>query len=80
MTKKAATQFEALIDSLDLSTRSARRQVTSLAIGLLECIQSAEEDNVNNFPDNLQNSERYENAEHSLTALTDAIDSLTDAY
>jgi hypothetical protein len=68
------------IDQIDLSSRAKRRKSIQLAIALLERVHAAEQQNVDNFPLNLQNSDAFANAEASLDALFDAIVSLDDIY
>ena len=69
-----------IIESVDVSTRSKRRQAILFVIALLEHIQIAEEANVDRFPLNLQNSDAYSNAENSIEAIADTIICLMDAY
>jgi hypothetical protein len=64
----------------DVSTRDKRRKAVALVIAVLECIQQAEEDNINNFHHNFQHSDAFANAESSLDIITDAINCLDDAY
>jgi hypothetical protein len=68
------------IDQIDLSSRAKRKKSVSLAISLLERVRDAEQQNIDNFPTNLQNSDAFANAESSLDALFDAIVSLDDIY
>lgn len=46
--------------------------------GNLELIQEEEEEYRDNIPENLRGSERYEKAEESCDALSEAVDNLDD--
>lgn len=46
---------------------------------LLEELLIEEEDYLNNFPENLQGSERYEKTEKNVSALENAVSSLEEA-
>ena len=67
-------------DQIDLSSRANRRKTVALVIDLLERVRLAEDANIERFPDNLQNSDAFANAEFSLDVITDAIIALGDAY
>jgi len=77
MTKKDLTN---LMATIDVSSRSKRRQATSLALGLLEHIRAAEEANIGRFPENFQDGHAFANAEESHEVVSDAIVALEYAY
>jgi hypothetical protein len=63
-----------------LSTRACRRNELDGVIDTLEKILDAEEGYLDRIPENLQGSSRAETATHSIDMLSDAIDTLRDAY
>jgi hypothetical protein len=68
------------LGSIDFSSRPNRRKAVSRIVGILTLICSEEESYINRIPLNLQGGEAYAAAEESVVMLTDAIDSLLDAY
>ena len=69
-----------VFDAADLSSRAKRRKTAALVAGLLERIRAAEEAYMLRVPENLQSSGAYENAEHSIGLLDEAIDAVNAAY
>jgi hypothetical protein len=65
---------------LPCATRPLRRKALSVIISQLYVVADAESAYLENIPQNLQNSVRYENAERSVSALNDALDILAEAY
>ena len=61
-------------------TRRKRRKELDGVLDVLEMIQEGEEEYRSNIPENLQNSVRYEAAEHCIDTLENAINDLRDAY
>ena len=66
--------------ALKVSTRQQRRKALNVLVQQLEAIRSAELQYMENIPENLQNSIRYEAASQSMQALQDAIDNLNEVY
>ena len=64
----------------DYKRRIDRRKATNLICTQLEDILSAESQYMENIPENLRNSSRYEAAEHAVDSITIAIESLSDAF
>jgi len=62
------------------AVRSSRRKAITAIIGQLENIRDAEEKYKQNIPENLQNSSRYESAEHAVEAFDEAIGILGEAF
>jgi len=48
-------------------------------IGIIQSVKEDEQDCLDNLPENLQNSERYENMENAVDSLEDAIDKIDEA-
>ena len=65
---------------LTVSTRQQRRKALSKLVKQLEKIMDAESQYLENIPENLQNSIRYEAASQSIQAIQDAIDNLDTVY
>ena len=63
-----------------MESRNKRRAIASKIIAQLQALQSNEETCMDNIPENMQESEAYENAESSAAFLSDAIESLEFAY
>jgi len=63
-----------------VSTRRERRRALDNAIMLLESIVDAEQDYKHNIPINLQNSQRYEAAEHTVSTLEEALNILYNTF
>jgi hypothetical protein len=61
-------------------TRRNRRRELDTLISRLECILAAETASMENTPENLMGSERYEETERIVSTLTDAADMLREAY
>ena len=70
----------ALIDSIDVSTRRKRRRATKLAVELVARIHLAEFQYMERIPVNLQGSAVYDAADEAIDYLFDAICSLEYAY
>jgi hypothetical protein len=68
------------LDTADLSSRAKRRKTAALAAGFLSRIRSAEEAYMMRIPENLPSSDAYENADHSIGLLDEAIDAVNAAY
>ena len=62
------------------NTRQQRRKAVKNMLDSLEGIKQAEEAYADNIPDNLRGSVRYEAAEQSIEALSEAIELLIQAY
>ena len=62
------------------AVRGSRRKAIATIIRQLVEIRDAEAGYMENIPENLQNSSRYESAEHAVEALDEAISILEDAY
>jgi hypothetical protein len=73
-------RLKSVFDSIDVSTRGKRRNVVSLIIDLLDKIQTAEQGYLDRFPHNLQAGDAYELSEFSVDMVTEAMNSLADAY
>ena len=67
-----------LSSSFDLSSRPKRRKAVSAVLRLLSGIRDAEQSYRDRIPDNFANS--ADDADLSIDQLSDAIDSLADAY
>jgi len=63
-----------------VTTRQQRRKALAVLVEQLGTIMDAESQYMDNIPENLQGSVRYEAASHSVQALQSAIDDLNDAY
>jgi hypothetical protein len=63
-----------------LSSRRLRRIRTKHLIHDLVLVKAAEQSYRDNIPPNLQNSQRFDNADLAVTSLDDAIDLLLDAF
>jgi len=63
-----------------LETRGKRRRQVSLIIARLVSIKEFEEAYQQRIPENLQESQAYENSSHSIDVLEEAINLLEDAY
>ena len=72
------------IDSLQVSSRfnsmRKRRNAVKFITIMLELIRDAQIRALENTPDNLQYSDRYEAGEFAVEAIEDAIDKLADAF
>jgi len=67
-------------DSFKVSTRQQRRKALSALIEQLEKIMDAESQYMENIPENLRNSVRYDAASQSTQVLQAAIDGLNEVY
>ena len=65
---------------LDVSTKAKRRKVVSELLVILEQVYCAEAHYLQNMPENLQESERADEAQATLDDLECAMDSLSYAY
>jgi hypothetical protein len=65
---------------LKVETRSQRRKAMKNAISHIEAILAAEQEYMNRIPANLQASTRYDDADRTVSALEDALETLYDAY
>ena len=68
------------LSSLDISTRPKRRRAVALIIDALGQIHYEEDAYMNRIPLNLQGGDAYDNADDSISYLTDAINALYEAY
>ena len=66
--------------TFNISTRGERRNRIKYLVQQLQSIKVAEENYMINIPQNLQNSQFYENAEETITTIEEAIELLTSAY
>lgn len=55
------------------------RKLLSAAATIVERVCDAEQDALDNMPENLQNSARYDSMEQAIDAMTDVLDSLEAA-
>ena len=61
-------------------TRRKRRKALSALAGQLEAIHDAEQQYLDNIPENLRNSRTYEAAEQTVAGLEEALNILSEAY
>ncbi|MDR1322766.1 MAG: hypothetical protein LBK56_15330 [Gracilibacteraceae bacterium] len=66
--------------ALPVETRPNRRQAVRKIAQLIKEICDAEEGYKNRIPQNLAESERYMNAEESVSKLEEAVEALAEAY
>ena len=66
--------------TIKVVTRQQRRKALDELVQKLEAIKEAESQYMENIPENLRNSIRYEAAAQSMQALQDAVDSLNEVY
>jgi hypothetical protein len=66
--------------SPDLSTRRQRRAAVGSITHQLERVRDNEEQYLENIPDNLRSGAAFDNAEHCISMLEEALDLLTSAY
>jgi hypothetical protein len=64
----------------DYSSKSKRRRAVKAIIKQLELIRNSEEMYMENIPENLKNSSRYESAEQAIATLEEAISLLDSAF
>ena len=64
----------------NIRIRSERKKRVKDLVQRLDQIRAAEERYMENIPQNLQNSQFYENAEHAISAIEEAIQLLETAY
>ena len=64
----------------DYSVRRKRKAAALKCLEVLEQLRDAEELSRDNMPDNLRGSANYERADETVQVLTDAIESIRDAY
>jgi len=69
-----------LLDNLDISTRSKRRQAISLIVDAASRIHRAEYEYLERIPQNLHGGNAYAAADESVDMLAEAITILSDAY
>ena len=67
-------------DNWDISTRPKRRRAVGLMVTELLKIRSAEKAYMERIPENMQDGDAYAAADESIDILTDAIETLSDAY
>ena len=65
---------------IKVKTLGDRRKAIRFAINLLTEILRAEQAFVDNTPENLQGTDRYESAEERIDSLSDALDAIDGAY
>jgi len=65
---------------LSLRTRQLRRRAVIMLVRQIEAVMIAEQDYINNIPENLRNSRVYDAAEQTVSALEEALDILNEAY
>jgi hypothetical protein len=65
---------------VSLETRQHRRRAVKILISQAEAILDAEQRYMDNIPQNLQNSNVYETAEQTISALEEVVSILEDAY
>jgi hypothetical protein len=63
-----------------LSSRAGRRELVGELAATLELVKEAEEQYRDNIPENLKESVRHENAEHSIESIEEALSLLLEAY
>ena len=74
------SKFDKAFAELDLSARPKRRHAPAHIIDMLGCIRNEEEAYLERIPPNFQSGEAYAAADDSVSCLSDAIDTLADAY
>jgi hypothetical protein len=74
------SKFCAAVDELDLSTRPKRKRALPHIITALENIRDMEKEYPERVHPNFHGGKAYEDADESVSFLTDAIDALLDAY
>ena len=62
------------------ATRQKRRKALKSLVDQLEALMGAEQSYLENIPENLQSSCRYEDAEQTVSALEEALEILGEAY
>lgn len=60
------------------SLRSALAMLNN-AVGIVESVCDKEQDCLDNYPENLQSSERFEKTESAVDSMNDALDNLSAA-
>ncbi len=80
MRDKTGSQRANILLADAYETRPKRRKAVLPLIEQLEYILEAEQQYMDNIPDNLRASERYEAAELTVSCLEDAVNSLSEAY
>jgi hypothetical protein len=80
MSEYAGIAVKSAALSKQLDTRPGRRQAVRKVAQLIKAIRDAEEGYKNRIPQNLAESERYENAEESVAKLEEAMEALEEAY
>ena len=73
-------QTNAIINSIDVSTRRKRRQAAILAAAILKRIQFSEADYRDRIPDNLQNGDAYLAADEAVDAIDEAVCAVLGIY
>ena len=76
----APPSFQKQKDEHNYQKRSDRRKAVGLILSQLETIRSAETQYMENIPENLRNSSRYEAASHAVDSIVNAIELLSDAF
>jgi hypothetical protein len=80
MTGKAGTGSTAKQATALYATRPLRRKAMRRLIEQVSDILDAEQQYMDNIPDNLQGSRFYEAAEQAVSCLEEAVNSLSEAY
>jgi len=64
----------------NVKTLGNRRKAMSVILTLMTEMRDAEDEFMNNMPENLQGSSRYEDADERLTSLVEALETIKDLY
>ena len=78
--EKFANPQRNVVSPVKVKTLGDRRKAMCIVIRLLNEIHDAEATYIENTPENLQCSSRYEMAEERLEMLSDALDAVNDIY
>ncbi|MDR1538416.1 MAG: hypothetical protein LBU32_10560 [Clostridiales bacterium] len=80
MNECARTAQKQTDPAANVRTLGDRRKAMALVCRLIAEIRDAEEEYMDNMPESLRNSTKYEMAEERLEKLTDALDAVEDIY
>jgi len=80
MEKYAGIALEGIPARINVKTLRNRRKAMAVVHTLIAEIRNAEEEYMNNMPENLQGSSRYDEADERLGQLDEAINIIGDIY
>ena len=66
--------------AIRVNTLKERRKTAAVACSIVAALLGAEESSVENTPENLRNSTRYNRAEERVSQLQEALEALEEAY